>query len=384
MPLKSASCALLFLFFLNSSAYAVDVAVCTDLGRFDVELFHEDAPMHATNFLEYVDQGYYSGTVFHRVIPGFVVQGGGFNRDLTSKRTGPPVQNESRNGLSNARGTLSAARTSDPHSATSQFYINLENNAALDAGADWGYTVFGRVTSGMDIVEAIAGLPTGPAGNFSSDVPEPLVGITTMTRLSEERLSDVPLEERYARIEDEISDALDADDYPAAADWFVQYRIACGPLEPALLRAEADAAFVLERPLVAKRALEDFFRVADGRDRGYEEARALYRERFPEGPEAVGAGISQVTARCTAPEAAPSMVDGATATLDEMVEIQTAVRAYLDTSDAYVSCLAGVLDEDELADGQRPLVIAAHNDTIKAMEDVAEAFNEQVRAFRDR
>ena len=118
-----------------SSANAVDVAVCTDAGNFTIELLEQQAPLHSANFLEYVDRGFYTGTVFHRVIDGFVVQGGGYTREFRSKLTLDPVQNESRNGVGNSRGTVAAARTGDPHSATSQFYINLTNNVALNAEA---------------------------------------------------------------------------------------------------------------------------------------------------------------------------------------------------------------------------------------------------------
>ena len=148
----------------TGTAWATDVAVCTDAGNFTIELFDEQAPLHAANFLEYVDRGFYNGTIFHRVIEGFVVQGGGVTRTFRSKPTLPPVANEADNGLTNDRGTLSAARTSDPDSATSQFYVNLENNANLNRrGGDAGYTVFGRVSDGMPVIDNIAALPTGPA-----------------------------------------------------------------------------------------------------------------------------------------------------------------------------------------------------------------------------
>ena len=115
--------------------------------------------------LAYVDNAYYTGTVFHRVIEGFVVQGGGYNRDFRNKNLMNPVPNESKNGLANDRGTLSAARTADPHSATSQFYVNLDNNTSLNArGDEWGYTVFGQITEGMSVIDNIAALPTGAAG----------------------------------------------------------------------------------------------------------------------------------------------------------------------------------------------------------------------------
>jgi cyclophilin family peptidyl-prolyl cis-trans isomerase len=138
-----------------------------------LELDAARAPKSTVNFLRYVRDGHYDGTIFHRVITGFVAQGGGYDAEFAERETREPVQNESKNGLSNERGTIAMARTQDPHSATAQFYINLADNARLDgAEGRWGYTVFGRVVDGMDVVDAIAAVPTGPGGPFRSDVPQ--------------------------------------------------------------------------------------------------------------------------------------------------------------------------------------------------------------------
>ena len=153
----------------------------TSKGDIVIELNDEEAPLSAKNFLQYVDSGFYDGTIFHRVIPGFVVQGGGLESGLRRKQTEEPIQNEADNGLKNGRGTLSMARTSDPHSATSQFFINLADNAFLDhtakSGQGWGYAVFGRVVEGMEVVDAIAGEPTG-----NGDVPVDEIVLTKATR----------------------------------------------------------------------------------------------------------------------------------------------------------------------------------------------------------
>jgi cyclophilin family peptidyl-prolyl cis-trans isomerase len=160
---------------------APQVTFETSMGIVLVELDPEKAPLTVANVLEYARSGFYDGTVFHRVIDGFMIQGGGFTEDLKKKDTRAPVRNESHNGLSNVRGTLSMARTQDPHSATAQFYINLVDNLALDAAqpafpgeeprGGWGYTVFGRVLEGMDVVDAIAKVKTGPRPNGMRDVP---------------------------------------------------------------------------------------------------------------------------------------------------------------------------------------------------------------------
>jgi cyclophilin family peptidyl-prolyl cis-trans isomerase len=138
----------------------------TSAGTIRVELFASKAPKSVENFLQYVKDGHYDGTIFHRVIPGFMVQGGGMTKDMAQKKTRAPVPIESKNGLKNEVGTLAMARTSDPNSATSQFFINVNNNGFLDyPGQDGhGYTVFGKVVSGMDVVNKIVAMPTGNQG----------------------------------------------------------------------------------------------------------------------------------------------------------------------------------------------------------------------------
>lgn len=160
------------------------VRVQTTQGSFVLELNAERAPLTVRNFLEYVDAHHYEGTIFHRVIDGFVIQGGGYTTKLEEKPTREPVPNESGNGLSNLRGTIAMARTEDPHSATSQFYINLKDNLALDPNDKrWGYCVFGRVVEGMETVDAIAKVPTGPRGEIPNDVPQTDVVVQKMERV---------------------------------------------------------------------------------------------------------------------------------------------------------------------------------------------------------
>lgn len=152
------------------------VRMSTNLGEIVVELEPERAPVTVDNFLAYVRQGAFNDTLFHRVVSGFVIQGGGFNPSLQPIAQRAPIRNESNNGLSNRAGTIAMARTSNPNSATSQFYINLRDNPALDyhGGADpsgWGYAVFGRVIQGMDVVRKIGAVRTGPRGPFPGQVP---------------------------------------------------------------------------------------------------------------------------------------------------------------------------------------------------------------------
>ncbi len=158
------------------------VTLNTTLGDIVIKLYNTRAPITVTNFVSYVNSGHYEGTVFHRVIPGFMAQGGGFTAKLRKKTTLSPILNEADNGLKNKRGTIAMARTNDPHSASSQFFINFTNNAMLDHSnkttQGWGYAVFGKVIKGMDVVDKMASIPTHGRGPFRSDVPIKTIEIT--------------------------------------------------------------------------------------------------------------------------------------------------------------------------------------------------------------
>ncbi|WP_394701246.1 peptidylprolyl isomerase [uncultured Propionivibrio sp.] len=167
---------------------APSVEMQTSAGRIVLELDAAKAPKTVDNFLQYVRSGHYDGTVFHRVIDGFMIQGGGFSKDMGEKQTRAPIQNEAANGLRNQRGTIAMARTGDPHSATAQFFINLNDNAFLNhtapSGNGWGYAVFGKVTQGMEVVDRIAKVATGNRG-FHQNVPIEPVTIQTVKVLSD-------------------------------------------------------------------------------------------------------------------------------------------------------------------------------------------------------
>ncbi len=153
------------------------VELKTSQGDITVELYADKAPKSAENFVQYVKDGHYNGTVFHRVIDGFMIQGGGFDADMKQKATRAPIENEAKNGLRNEPGTLAMARTADPHSASSQFFINLAPNTFLDYPSrdGWGYAVFGKVVKGMEVVEKIGKLPTANRGLHQNVPVEPVV-----------------------------------------------------------------------------------------------------------------------------------------------------------------------------------------------------------------
>lgn len=157
----------------------------TNQGVITLELYPDKAPKTVQNILKYVESGFYDGTIFHRVMDGFMIQGGGFNTRYERKDTFAPIPNEADNGLKNLRGTIAMARTGDPHSATAQFFINVADNSTLDHRAPttrgWGYTVFGKVIKGMQVVNKIRKIPTGPGGPFARNLPRTQIVINKAT-----------------------------------------------------------------------------------------------------------------------------------------------------------------------------------------------------------
>jgi cyclophilin family peptidyl-prolyl cis-trans isomerase len=153
------------------------------MGNFTIEFFEKEAPTTVANFLKYIDDEHFDGTIFHRIVPGFVIQGGGFTEDMTQKKTLAPIKNEADNGLKNKRGSLSMARTSDVNSATSQFFVNLKDNDFLDhQRGNFGYAVFARVTEGMDVIDKIAAVKTGKRKGHD-DVPVEAVVMTSVRKI---------------------------------------------------------------------------------------------------------------------------------------------------------------------------------------------------------
>lgn len=174
------------LLFSTATLALPTVELDTSLGKIQLELNSEKAPKSVANFMQYARDGFYNGTIFHRVIPGFMVQGGGFDEKMNQKPTRATIENEARNGLKNARGSIAMARKPDPHSASAQFFINHADNDGLDYPSPdgWGYAVFGKVTRGMDVVDKIAQVPAGNKG-MHSNVPQTPVIIKNVKIISE-------------------------------------------------------------------------------------------------------------------------------------------------------------------------------------------------------
>lgn len=365
---------------LTRAGAAVEIAACTERGAFTIELLEADAPRHVENFMRYVERGAYSGTVFHRVVADELVQAGGYDAEFRPVVPTAPVPNEADNGLGNIRGTLAAARAADPDSATSQFFVNLTGNTHLDATRETrGYTVFGRITDGLETLVEISRLPTRAAGPLAADVPDPLVEIVSMAPVDRDALEAMPAEDWAARLRAQVLDAA-ADASPtevlAAAE---RYRSICPELDPAVLLAEAEAAAALERPQRARSALDQYIERSSPHDEGRRRAAALHAALTP-GPMSA---LERVAPGCTPPMPG-EIADGATAPFDVMVETQDRVRAFMDDSDAFLECLSIVIDEDGLNDREHTLAVREHNRHVEVMENVANRFNAEVRKFRAR
>ena len=371
--------------FVCGAARATEVAVCTDQGRFVIDLADREAPKHVENFLRYVDIGFYSGTAIHRVVPGFVVQGGGYDRKLGRKPTFPPVANESSNGLRNERGTVAAARGDGADTATSQFFINLTDNPDLDRAP--GYTVFGRVKDGLDVVDSISRLPTGAAGPLKDAAPTPLVVMHSIARLDEGALAAIPEPDRGAALEQRIDAAMAAEDYAAARRWIGLYRAACAPPDADVAVDEARAALAVGDQTRARFVLEDYFASYSRSDPTYEDAVALYRSAVPEPataqPGDTEPSASQTIGDCKAPPA-PEIPDGASASTEQMVAGQTRVKAFVAEGQAFVKCVDAVADDKDRATADRNAAVSEHNRMVGDLERAAADFNDQLRVFKAR
>lgn len=350
---------------------ATEVAVCTDRGRAVFELADELAPQNVANFLRYVDAGHYTGTVFHRAVPSFVVQGGGVDRRLRPRPTFPPVSNESRNGLGNSRGTIAAARAQNPNSANAQFFVNLEDNTALDPGRDAGYTVFGRVKEGIAIFDEIGRLPTGRAGPFRGDVPTPLVAIRSVARHDEAALAALPDDGRETFLKTAMGAAAAAGDSAEALRLVGHYRALCGADDAEVSMIEARFALAGDNRNRAVYVLEELLASLPPTASEHTAATALYRTALTVVPE------------CE-PAVPPSLPSAATATLEEMVTAQQWVREFVATGESYLACLSQLIDDDERSAEDRNVGVNEHNRMVTVMEETANMFNQQLRAFRAR
>jgi peptidyl-prolyl cis-trans isomerase A (cyclophilin A) len=375
--LLAGSCGLL-LCCLSSSALAVDVRFCTAEGAFVVALDDRSAPLHAASFARYVESGFYTGTVLHRVVAGSMVQGGSYGPDLERRRPGDPVRNESRNRLSNERGTIAASRGQDPDSATSQFFFNLSDNPHLDATAEApGYTVFGRVTSGLDVLDRIAALPTRRVGELS-DVPDPAVELESVSLLPRAAGFGLAAEPDAAELAAGFDSALAGGDSSAILAAVDALRRGCVTLDGRQHVAEAEAAFALGAADRARYGLEQYLARATPPDPLLPQAQRLYAGLPPER----ASNVDALLASCEAP-AAPSIPDGRGAELESLRAIEGEVRRYRQAGDLYIGCVRRLLDQGSLGELDTIDVTARHNAVVVEMTAVVTRFNEAARAFKE-
>lgn len=362
----------------SAAAHATEVAVCTDAGRIVIALDSDAAPAHVENFLNYVARGHYTGTVFHRVIEDFMIQGGGYDRNLVLRPAPATVDNESRNGLSNTRGTVAAARTGDPHSAAAQFFINMVDNDYLDASsAQWGYTVFGRVIEGMDVVDEIGAVPTGRGGPFPSDVPDPVPAILSIAVLDPTALAQVDGPDPIAALLARIDAAQETDSPADVLAWISHYRAACAPAGPDLLVTEARNAAAIGSEDRARFALEEFFATALASHTDYAEAERLY-ETF-----SAPAGASIEIDSCTTP-VAPDIPDGTKESLETMLSAQSEIQRFMGKGTDYLECMDELIESAAATPELRETLIESYNEMVDLTQQVGDDFNRQVRAFRAR
>ena len=368
----------LLLLCLSPAALAVDVSFCTSEGDFVVELDERNAPLHAANFARYVESGFYTGTVLHRVVAGSMVQGGSYGPNLERRGPGNPVRNESQNRLSNERGTIAASRGEDPDSATSQFFFNLSDNAHLDAVPGTpGYTVFGRVTSGLDVLDRIAALPTRRVGELS-DVPQPTVELESVSVLPRAAGFGLTAQPDAAALAAGFDSALAGGDATAILAAVDALRRACVTLDGRQHVAEAEAALALGSADRARYGLEQYLARATTLDPMLPRAQRLYSGV----PVERSSNIDALLAGCQAP-AAPSIPDGRTAELETLRAIEGEVRRYRQSGEVYLACVKRLLDQGTLGETETIEATGRHNAVVVEMTAVVTRFNEAARAYKE-
>jgi peptidyl-prolyl cis-trans isomerase A (cyclophilin A) len=349
--------------------------ICTQRGAIEIELDSRLAPLHTANFRRYVESGFYNGTVFHRVVRNALVQGGGYDVNLERRRPGDPVPNEFSAGMSNTRGTIAAARADDPGSATAQFFFNLADNEYLDGSDDApGFTVFGRVSSGLEILDAIGGLPTSQSGALT-DVPAPLIELESVTMRDPFAITgDEPDPASLRSALAQSRTGGDAAEILAAVD---ALRRACLPLNSDEHLLEAEAAIELGRMDRARYGLEQLMARANPADPAVPRAERLYAAL----PEVPGSQIEALLAHCTRPPA-PSIPDGRNVDLTQMQAVETSVRRFRQQGDVYLRCVAAVIDGGTLNDAESIDAVERYNAMVLELTRVATEFNAQARVFK--
>lgn len=387
-------------------AFAVDVRFCTNFGAIDIATDDSAAPRHAENFLRYVGSGFYDGTVIHRIVPGTMVQGGRFDPSFRERTPNNSIANESTNGLENRRGTIAAARSADPNSASSQFFFNLTDNTHLDGSAGTpGYTVFGRVTAGLDSLDAISELPSQTRGSLQ-DVPAELVEIRSAVVLDRSPVFGQSIESDPVQLSADFDRANARGDSAGTLAAIDAMKQSCVEPNPSQLIAGAEAAIALGQIDRAKFLLEPHLARADPGDPTRPVAARLLN-----GLEA-GAGnvdpreirsdfgaingdigqtsrvISQTSrdadeliGRCRRP-IAPSVPNGLFVERIALQSVERSVLQFRQSSEQYLNCVRQVLARTDLDENETIALTRLYNDMVIEMTAVSVRFNQAVANFR--
>jgi peptidyl-prolyl cis-trans isomerase A (cyclophilin A) len=377
-PYRRALALAILALVISPAALAVDVRLCTSQGIIELELDERNAPRHARNFARYAENGFYSGTILHRAVADTMVQGGGYDTTLARRRPGEPVASEAANGLSNRRGTIAASRSTDPDSATAQFYINLRDNAHLDASADSpGYTVFGRVTAGLDLLDAISRQPTRQMGELP-EVPVPLVELESVTVLERDSLFGVSVEPSPASLQAEFQAAMARGDAAATLAAIDALRRGCVTLDSQQHLAEAESALELGRVDRARFGLAQFLARATTLDPLLPRAQRLFAGL----PEPVGSDIDRQLVQCRRPEA-PSIPDGRFSELVTLQTIEDQVRRYRQLGQSYLLCVSRLIDGGSLNELEAIDATERYNEAVIELTATVTRFNTAVAAYRE-
>jgi peptidyl-prolyl cis-trans isomerase A (cyclophilin A) len=370
--------AALLILLASPAALAVDVRICTNRGAIDVELDDRRAPQHSSNFIRYAESGFYDGTILHRAVPGSMVQGGSYNLAFERRAAGEPVANESGNGLSNRRGTIAAARSDDPDSATSQFFFNLSDNTHLDAGpGSPGYTVFGRVTAGLELLDAVSMSPTRRVGDLDQ-VPNPVVEVEAVTVLDRAPVFGVSIEPDPATLQGDFERAQARGDAAGIIRAIDALKQSCIGLDASQRLAEAEAANTLGLTARSRYALEGYMASADRRDPALPAAQRLLTG-LPEVTQT--RDIDALIAQCRRP-VAPSLPDGRFTERATMQLVEQTVVRYRQLGESYLACVARVVEREDLDETEAIEITKRHNDVVVEMTAVLTRFNQAVRTFK--
>ncbi len=367
-----------FFLFLNINVHAQEYLICTDLGPVEILIDSANAPIHAENFKSYVEDEFYVGTVFHRVIANFVVQGGGYNRDLNTRLEGDGIQLESDNGLENNRSTIAAARTNDPNSASSQFFFNLiDNNRLNRRGRNLGYTVFGEVIRGMELIDTIATLPTGPHGPFDAEVTSPMIAIRGIYSIQDNTATD---------LDSEITDALASENFLLASDLIDQKLAECGDIDINLIYLKAEISDLIDEKEISMRYLDEYFWYADSSNENYEDALTLYERNFFEFGDLSSAKLQflldGIDSNCVIPYT-PFLPKGTLSELLDMQFARSSVLSFAQNLTVFSDCIDDQARARGLSDEQRSQLEKTYYYALDLSEGMQRALNREIQIFNN-